>query len=169
MKNSIIFFLLSGLLFSGCADRPSSGIRGSRQEKNHPPEASIEAVKEKETISLTIAPESYPVSACKIKAKLVSRTDERVETGTRYTIEYFDKGAWVPVPLPENFGFHDLLYVLESPGEQTDSTVLDLELYLYDKPGGYEPGKYRIRKTVRTATGTRELTAEFRLEPTNLP
>jgi uncharacterized membrane protein len=73
-----------------------------------------------------------------------------------YSIEYYNGSTWVKIPL--EFCIDDVMIFLH-PQESKEFNI-----YLYPDQYYYQPGKYRICKTVSSNDGIYKLTSPFNIQ-----
>ena len=77
-------------------------------------------------------------------------------TDMNYSIEYYNGSTWVKIPL--EFCIDDVMIFLH-PQESKEFNI-----YLYPDQYYYQPGKYRICKTVSSNDGIYKLTSPFNIQ-----
>jgi len=113
-------------------------------------------------VMMTSVQNTYPSTADKVYLTIKNNTSTAMYAGSNYHIEYFN-GSWNKVPL--NFCATDICFSLPPQGSR------DFTIYLFPEQYDYQPGKYRICKTVATDFNineperrTYDLTADFIIE-----
>lgn len=148
MKQILIGLVLLGLL-AGCG----------AQQVSTPPEDSVpetpETVQAPPPVGLSMTMEHpvYDPSLTSYTYFIENRTEEIMEFGEAYRIQYLSEDAWLDLKPKENWGFTAIGYILEPGGEMALTCTLDM----YERPP--EPGLYRLVKSVGDAV----LYAEFQL------
>ena len=99
---------------------------------------------------------TYPSSTVKINITITNNTFIEYSTDMNYSIEYYNGSTWVKIPL--EFCIDDVMIFLH-PQESKEFNI-----YLYPDQYYYQPGKYRICKTVSSNDGIYKLTSPFNIQ-----
>jgi hypothetical protein len=112
---------------------------------------------------MKVVPNAYSSSVDKVNLTITNNTSFKIYTGLGYSIEHYNGSFWDKIPLdPAYF----LICITVSPQESKDFII-----HLYPEKYDYQPGRYRVCKTVSTTKRiddperrTYGLTAEFNIE-----
>jgi uncharacterized membrane protein len=99
---------------------------------------------------------TYSSSTVKINITITNNTFIEYSTDMNYSIEYYNGSTWVKIPL--EFCIDDVMIFLH-PQESKEFNI-----YLYPDQYYYQPGKYRICKTVSSNDGIYKLTSPFNIQ-----
>ena len=147
MRRSSIFLICLLLFCVGCSQ--------NTKDKS--------TMREEMKMIMKAVPNVYSSSVDKVNVTITNNTSIKVYTGLDYTIEHYNGSAWDKISL--DFFINDVMIIL-LPQESKDFII-----HLYPKQYDYQPGRYRVSKTVSTTERidnpkrrTYDLTAEFNIE-----
>lgn len=107
-------------------------------------------------ITMKAEPTTYPLSTDKIYITITNNTPIYCFTGMDYSVEHYNGSTWCNLPLSICAAMTKVdLLSGESKG---------FDIYLLKNQYDYQPGKYRVRKTISTGEQEYELIAEFELK-----
>lgn len=107
-------------------------------------------------VSMNLLQETYPAGTTEFSLVIHNNTEATINSDMYYQIEYLDQENWTPLPL--EFTVNDIAF-MTSPGESMEHTI-----NLYPEQYDYQPGQYRVQKTVSANNQSWNLTAEFTIE-----
>jgi hypothetical protein len=110
----------------------------------------------KTEITIMAVQNTYSLSTDKVNVKITNNTLNKCTTGMDYSIEYYDGSIWSKVPI--EFGIDDV--IIDLPPQKAK----EFSIYLYPEQYHYQPGTYRICKTVSSTDETYELTYKFNIQ-----
>ena len=149
----IVFMLL---MCMGCGQRSGDGI-------NMYDDKTIGESKIPEGITMSIGEISYPTNTDKVIVTIKNNSSHEFYAGSDYHLEYYNGTTWSKVPI--NFVTTDVAFSL------FPKKTKDFDIYLHPEQYKYQPGKYKVYKTISTTLKindperkTYELTAQFSME-----
>lgn len=153
--------LATGLFLVACG----SGEAEDQELIVQSTEEAVETVEDSGDVHFYLFDEEETISeGDSFQVALDNQTDDMIETGRSYIVEFFDDGEWEEIVLP--LAFTDDLVVVEPD----DSFIFEVHLLPEDEEGTveeYESGSYRIVKDFSPSPynpGAYEIMVEFELE-----
>lgn len=154
--------LLAASLFLAACTREEAGNQDLTVQST---EQAIVTIEDSGDVHFYLQEEEETISEGEsFQVALDNQTDEIIETGRSYTVEFLADEEWEEISLP--LAFTDDIVVVESE----ESFVFDVQLLPEDEEGNvesYESGTYRIVKDFSPAPyspGAYEIAVEFELE-----
>lgn len=110
------------------------------------------------SVIMEVIPNRFDTIPEKITYRIENYTDDNIEFGAGFEMDFYQDGQWVKMPFTDQLAVIQVLYGLLSGGSD------EFNAYLYPNQFHFEPGNYRLRKTVSTDEGKTEISAEFSIE-----